>query len=259
MSERVANYDSSDQIFIDKLKKVVTGLYDRNNLFQAEIDVLTVKKDIFIKRDNAYPMTKNPRGYCVIIDNEKFSTMTRRIGTTADTNRLAYVFIQLFFRVIIYRNKTAEEMLKILSDIATDNALIGHNALAVIILSHGSTEGIYGTDGVTVPQNKIFKMFNNKNCPQLIFKPKMFFLNACRGGHVSMRDIFKGSWFGQELANCLAESAHRAHLNNIMTIHVAKRVSDRTAYFGEKLIKQAVHSHSQGSLKKLYFNPGFYA
>ncbi|CAG2108820.1 unnamed protein product, partial [Medioppia subpectinata] len=220
-------------------------------------------------------------------------------GTTADASRLSSVFEQLFFRVKLYENKTADKMKALLADIAADKALVKHDALVVIILSHGAEEGIYGTDGVTVPLKTILEMFNNENCPQLIDKPKMFFTNACRGskfdhgtrkslgpslaamgtaygapmvttwsdmfvyyssieGYVSTRSMFKGSWFGQELATCLAESAHREHLNDLVTILVAKCVSERIGKIDGQFSKQAIETHIRGSVKKVYFNPGLY-
>ncbi|CAG2105421.1 unnamed protein product, partial [Medioppia subpectinata] len=255
-----------------------------------DLNALTVTKATAIQSTqygNVYPMARKPRGYCVIIDNEKFNieSLKRRLGTKADANRLYSVFHQLFFDVRLYRNKTSEEMETLLADIAADKALEGHNALAVIMLSHGSKEGIYGTDGFTVALKDIFEMFNNEKCPQLIDKPKMFFINACRGskidpgirkslgataapvlttwsdmfvyyssiqGYISTRNILNGSWFGQELADCLAESAHREHLNDIMTIDVAKRVSEKIAQIKDQSTKQAIETLIRGSVKKDY-------
>ncbi|CAG2105579.1 unnamed protein product, partial [Medioppia subpectinata] len=228
-----------------------------------DADVLTVTNATTIKSTeygDVYPMASKLRGYCVIIDNEKFKvkTLERRTGTTADASRLSSVFEQLFFRVKLYENKTADKMKTLLANIAADKALVKHDALVVIILSHGAEEGIYGTDGVTVALKTILEMFNNENCPQLIDKPKMFFTNACRGSYVSTRSMFKGSWFGQELATCLAESAHREHLNDLVTILVAKRVSERIGKIDGQFSKQAIETHIRGSVKKVYFNPGLY-
>jgi caspase 7 len=56
-----------------------------------------------------------------------------------------------------------------------------HDALAVIILSHGEAEKIYGSDGGLIAVKDILSLFNNINCRLMIGKPKMFFLSACRG------------------------------------------------------------------------------
>ena len=59
------------------------------------------------------------------------------------------------------------------------------DAFVLIILSHGFEGGlIYGTDsdenGLRVERD-IVVQFNDRNCPALMGKPKMFFFNTCRG------------------------------------------------------------------------------
>ncbi|KAM9175885.1 caspase-9 isoform 2-T2 [Mergus octosetaceus] len=66
-----------------------------------------------------------------------------------------------------------------------------HSALdccLVVILSHGCQTshnqfpgGIYGTDGKSIPIEKIVKHFDGSNCPSLRGKPKLFFIQACGG------------------------------------------------------------------------------
>lgn len=80
-------------------------------------------------------------------------------------------------------------MLELFEGLAQDKALKDHDALAVIILSHGSDEGIYGTDHVIVSVDTILEFFNNQNCFRLRNKPKMFFLSACRGGQFTYTEL----------------------------------------------------------------------
>ena len=68
-------------------------------------------------------------------------------------------------------------------------------ALALVILTHGGGNDIlFGTDGemctendISIPNNYISKLdiienFKPESCPSMIHKPKLFILQACRGG-----------------------------------------------------------------------------
>ncbi|KAI5944966.1 caspase-14-like [Manis javanica] len=51
----------------------------------------------------------------------------------------------------------------------------------VTLMSHGEKGFIKMKDGEKVSLEDIFEMFNNKNCPALQEKPKIFIIQACRG------------------------------------------------------------------------------
>ncbi|KAB0353305.1 hypothetical protein FD755_023989, partial [Muntiacus reevesi] len=51
----------------------------------------------------------------------------------------------------------------------------------VTLMSHGEEGFIKMKDGEKVSLDDIFEMFNNKNCPALQEKPKIFIIQACRG------------------------------------------------------------------------------
>nr|XP_058144351.1 caspase-14-like [Dasypus novemcinctus] len=51
----------------------------------------------------------------------------------------------------------------------------------VTLMSHGENGFIKMKDGGRVSLEDIFEMFNNKNCPALQEKPKIFIIQACRG------------------------------------------------------------------------------
>ncbi|TKC38896.1 hypothetical protein EI555_004107, partial [Monodon monoceros] len=51
----------------------------------------------------------------------------------------------------------------------------------VALMSHGEEGFIKMKDGEKVSLEGIFEMFNNKNCPALQEKPKIFIIQACRG------------------------------------------------------------------------------
>ncbi|XP_074842174.1 caspase-14-like isoform X2 [Carettochelys insculpta] len=53
----------------------------------------------------------------------------------------------------------------------------------IVLMSHGRNHNlIQGKDGDTVDLDDIFALFNNVQCPKLQEKPKIFIIQACRGG-----------------------------------------------------------------------------
>ena len=52
----------------------------------------------------------------------------------------------------------------------------------VVLLSHGVDGAIVGSDCENVPLQDLFLYFDGQNCPKLLRKPKLFFIQACRGG-----------------------------------------------------------------------------
>ncbi|XP_013402632.1 caspase-8-like [Lingula anatina] len=55
------------------------------------------------------------------------------------------------------------------------------HSFILIILSHGTNDAVYGTDMKKLSIPAITDLFNGKNCPFLVDKPKLFFIQACQG------------------------------------------------------------------------------
>eukprot|EP00063_Salmo_salar_P021514 XP_013996349.1 PREDICTED: caspase-8-like [Salmo salar] len=94
-----------------------------------------------------------------------------RVGKEA----LAEVFSQMKFRVVMCKDKTAVEIpivLKVFSELKQLSDL----------QPHGKKEGVCATDGTVVPTIDILSPFNGEKCTILVGKPKVFFIQACRGG-----------------------------------------------------------------------------
>ncbi|CAG2176214.1 unnamed protein product, partial [Oppiella nova] len=232
------------------------------------------------------------RGFCIIINNQVFADpeLTFRSGSRADAYRLSDVFSQLGFDVHMYDNQTSDQMKKLLMGFRNrETELSVHEALVVIILSHGCEDGVHGSDGQVVPVKTILGYFNNDYCTALIGKPKMFFLTACRGdemdqgvrrktrgmllvpedissiiptwsdifvyystieGYLSPRNTITGSWFGYELAHCLAKYSATEHLNDLVTIRVAKKVDHRISRLNGTLVfKSAIECKTLATLE----------
>ena len=72
-----------------------------------------------------------------------------------------------------------------MGDVSKDEELQGHDCLVVVLMGHGKTEQgqakLMAYDGQLVDLGELVALFNNKNCPGLRGKPKLFFIQCCRG------------------------------------------------------------------------------
>ncbi|KAM9468611.1 caspase-8-like [Clarias gariepinus] len=126
-----------------------------------------------------YQMSSVPRGDCLIINNMDFGGEDDRQGSEKDEESLEKVFKWLGFTVEVKRNRTAEQMKAILRTYSQKQH--GGDCFICCILSHGTTKGVCGTDQNIVQGDEIYNLFNGTSCPSLISKPKVFFIQACRG------------------------------------------------------------------------------
>nr|XP_046215266.1 caspase-8 isoform X2 [Oncorhynchus gorbuscha] len=130
-----------------------------------------------------YSMTCNPRGTCLIINNYHFmgfSGLTDRPGTEQDEKALHNVFSRLGFKVEVCSDLTEKTMLGAVEELA-GRSHIQADALVVCVLSHGEKGCVLGTDGGGVPIRSLTQPFTSKQCPSLMGKPKLFFIQACQG------------------------------------------------------------------------------
>ncbi|CAL8240830.1 unnamed protein product [Gadus morhua 'NCC'] len=117
-------------------------------------------------------MSGPQRGYCLIVNNFKFSCsspkLRNRTGTVKDAERLRRVFTWLGFQVEVVQDATSAKMLSSMEKLASRDH-IGMDCVACVILSHGLEGGVYGVDGGVVG----WRSSNGK--------PKLFFIQACQG------------------------------------------------------------------------------
>ncbi|XP_067995443.1 caspase-7 isoform X1 [Melanerpes formicivorus] len=129
-----------------------------------------------------YNMDYKKVGKCIIINNKNFEDKTgmgTRNGTDKDAGDLAKSFQKLGFDVYTYNDRSRGDMEKLLKQAAEEN----HSdaaCFACILLSHGEEGLIYGTDGPMAIKS-LTALFRGDKCKSLIGKPKLFFIQACRG------------------------------------------------------------------------------
>lgn len=130
----------------------------------------------------AYPMAR--RGFCLIINNEKFSQSQKylkdRQGTEVDMECLVKVFKWLGFQVEVENDCESTRMLSVVRELSRrDHSHM--DCLVCCILSHGKEDGVYGVDGDVVAIKQLTEFFDGIKCRSLAGKPKLFFVQACQG------------------------------------------------------------------------------
>ena len=145
---------------------------------------LQVKKNALRGSDDddlVYSMKCEPHGSCLIVNNVDFEYLSRRGGSDVDAKKLDELFTKLQYKVKMARNQTSKQLKETLTKFARLNDHGMADSVVVCLLSHGLEGQIYGVDGVLVSIPDLLALFNGYAAPDLIGKPKMFFIQACRG------------------------------------------------------------------------------
>ncbi|XP_049630877.1 caspase-2 [Suncus etruscus] len=132
----------------------------------------------------AYRLQSQPRGLALVLSNVLFTgekDLEFRSGGDVDHSTLITLFKLLGYTVHVLLDQTAQEMQEKLQNFARLPAHRLTDSCIVALLSHGVEGGVYGVDGKLLQLHEVFRLFDNANCPSLQNKPKMFFIQACRG------------------------------------------------------------------------------
>ncbi|VDH91685.1 Hypothetical predicted protein [Mytilus galloprovincialis] len=172
--------------FLDILEKRLLISHHSSDIFLVMLERIN-RSDlgIFIKDFSGgfYHMTRPYSGMCVIINNKTFSKESKllpRRGTEFDEERLSQTFTKLKFKTCIYRDLSAEEIVEKITELAeVDHSKYG--ACVVCILSHGYETAVFGSYGHSVGINHLTSLLSPRNCQSLTGKPKLLFIQACRG------------------------------------------------------------------------------
>jgi len=137
----------------------------------------------------SYNMKHLRRGKMTIVSNRDFlesSGMAEftRFGTEVDVGRLKTAFYQLGFECVVYENQTCAQMLNIFIT-ASNDADTDVDCMAFAILSHGEENGmIYGIDDAIPLDSLLSPLKHGANMDKFAGKPKLIFVQACRGTQI---------------------------------------------------------------------------
>nr|XP_019958716.1 PREDICTED: caspase-3-like [Paralichthys olivaceus] len=190
-------------------------------------------------------------GQCIIINNKNFDRgtgMNQRNGTDVDAANAMKVFDKLGYKVKLYNDQTVEQLKQVLLAVSKEDHSCSASFVCVL-LSHGDEGVFFGTDG-SVELRYLTSLFRGDRCKSLVGKPKLFFIQACRGtdldggietdsvddgitkipveadflyafstapGYYSWRNTMTGSWFMQSLCEMISKYGKVLELQHIMT------------------------------------------
>ncbi|KAI6646327.1 Caspase-3 [Oopsacas minuta] len=128
-------------------------------------------------------------GECLIINIERFhesSGIKDRIGSCVDVENIRKTFNALKYKVTVKNDLTSEQLIKYLKEKSTDESLYRVGMFVCFLMSHGEEGRISGSDGTHIEIETIITNFKNDQCYPLQGKPKIFFVQACRGNMVDI-------------------------------------------------------------------------
>ncbi len=210
-----------------------------------------------INPDELYQMNKNPHGICLIINNSEFHHPTdpskahpNRGGSEIDQFNLTQTFRYLRYKVEVRQNLTSDQMTDTMMQLSQQDHS-NYDSFVCCILTHGEAEVVHGSDSTPVPIRDLTGLM--KYCTTLAGKPKMFFIQACRGEDedkgVQLEDFQKdsggtkavipqgadfffgyatppdfaayrsrrhGSWYISELCKVFTDNAYHGNLSSMM-------------------------------------------
>lgn len=229
-------------------------------------------------------------GRCIIINNKNFDRktgMNQRNGTDIDAANAMKVFSKLGYKAKVYNDLSVDSMKQLLITVSKEDHSC-YASFVCVLLSHGDEGVFFGTDG-SVELKYLTSLFRGDRCRSLVGKPKLFFIQACRGtdldagietdspdgttkipveadflyafstapGYYSWRNTMTGSWFMQSLCEMLSKYGRELELLHIMT-----RVNHKVAVEFESVsnspgfdAKKQIPCIVSMLTKEMYFTP----
>lgn len=151
------------------------------NTVAESLGAASISPQRFIDPIFCYKMDHARRGKCIIFNNTVFDPVTKmapRTGSDIDAKNMYEIFQSVLqFDVDLHMNETALGMLQTVAEVENQN-FADTDCFALVILSHGDDGVVYGRDGFIKLDVLIEPL---KGCPSLNGKPKLIFIQACRG------------------------------------------------------------------------------
>uniref|UniRef100_A0A914QTE9 Caspase-3 n=1 Tax=Panagrolaimus davidi TaxID=227884 RepID=A0A914QTE9_9BILA len=184
---------------------ILTFEIDKNGICSLNFNSPTVCR--FFNHPEIYRNLSFPKGLALIINN-RFEGKAERKGTEIDERNIRQRFSQLGYKICTKENLSAavcsfngntlvlknfQDMLKTAKSFAKNDKHKFYDSCVVFVLTHGKYDHLLGVDDKEVNVHEFLKCFNAENAPLLKGKPKLFFIQACRGEDCDYGAIYRDS------------------------------------------------------------------
>uniref|UniRef100_A0A182WE27 Caspase n=1 Tax=Anopheles minimus TaxID=112268 RepID=A0A182WE27_9DIPT len=171
--------DSSKSTIVptDQLDAISVNVTSTVTELDAPPSPSLVSVDVAVDR---YDTSHAKRGIALILNQAKFKSMCRRDGSDRDRDSMSAILNSIGFDVRVFDDLKRKELLATLKSIAAEDHS-QNDCLVVVVMTHGKTKNhLYASD-MSYKANKLWEPFVGSECPSLRGKPKLFFIQACRG------------------------------------------------------------------------------
>ncbi|XP_070498725.1 caspase-3-like [Chironomus tepperi] len=164
--------------------------FDKNNLdSKSASNIVSIAND-----DENYKKGYPNAGIALIFTQQKFLNdhQTFREGADVDERNMKSILRMYGYDVRAYRDYTTEKIENELKNVARMDHT-NNSSLIVVMMSHGgkddTNDGIISTYDGNMKVDLLWKYFTGDRCPKLVEKPKLFFIQACRGTLCDFRAV----------------------------------------------------------------------
>ncbi|XP_072041751.1 caspase-3-like [Amphiura filiformis] len=159
---------------------------DHDGLYTSQHVKAAKPTDEQLHEKENYSMCKKVKGLAYILNNYDFPDRPRN-GSKLDFINMQHLFKELGYHIVAHENLTSTKIRESIKNFVTkfNEADADYSSAVIVLMSHGDTGYIRGIPGGTdekdVYLKEIQREFEGNKCPKLQGKPKLFFIQACRG------------------------------------------------------------------------------
>lgn len=134
-----------------------------------------------------YSMKSRNRGVLFLVNNINFPNLKTRKGADQDRVNLITLFRKFGFIIYYFENLRAHKFNDFVKILIKSDVLKTADCLVFGVLTHGDEENsaYFSDEGIINVEDILFK-FNNRDCPYLKDKPKIFLFPFCRGSEADL-------------------------------------------------------------------------